>query len=820
MVFDASTATLRFLAQGGEMGALTRAHDWRASALGEPAAWPQSLKTAVRLLLNTRHPMLVFWGPEHIQLYNDSFAQSIGPDHHPRALGRAGRDSWPSIWPILGPQVNKVMLGQGATWNENALVPITRNGQHEDGYWTYSYSPIDEPAAPNGVGGVLVVCNETTAIVQAQQQKCRDLDLLQTMFQRAPGAIALLSGPQHRFELVNEACMALIGRSDLVGKRVIEAAPDAVEQGFIRLLDRVYSSGEAYVGKDVVVSVHPTGSGDATQRVIDFIYQPVRGDDGCVSGIFVQANDITERKRAQDQLQSWNQELEKNVALARRERDRAWNYSSALMVVATSDGVFREVSPAWSRVLGHDTGDVVGHSFVEFLHPEDVAKTLAVLSVALQRHVNSFKNRYRHKDGSYRWISWDTAFEDGLIFGFGRDITLEQEQAQALALASERLRQAQKMEAVGQLTGGLAHDFNNLLTGISGSLELLERRALSGQLDADTVLKYTVVARGAAQRAASLTHRLLAFSRQQTLAAEYTDVNALVEGMKELVARTVGTAIDTQTSHGHNLWPVLVDQNQLENALLNLCINARDALPDGGKLTIETANIQLGEQEGLALGLERGDYVSLAVVDSGTGMTPAVVERAFDPFFTTKPPGEGTGLGLSMVYGFAKQSGGQVRLQSAPGKGTRAVIYLPRHFGEPGGLAAVADFADSQFDGHGQTVLLVDDDASVRMFVAEILNEHGCVVLQAESAARALEILHSGVQLCLLVSDIGLPGGTNGRQLAEAARTLRPQLKVLFITGYARPDAWGGARLPQGMEILVKPFTAEALASRVELLLG
>ena len=801
------------------MGALIRAHDWQSSALGAPSAWPQSLKTAVRLVLNTQHPMFIFWGRELIQLYNDSYAQSIGPERHPSALGQAGRECWHEIWPIIEPQIEKVMLGHGATWNENALVPITRHGLREDAYWTYSFSPIDDPAAPNGVGGVLVICNETTAIVLAQQKKAQDLKLLESMYLRAPCAIAILTGPEHRFELVNEAYKALTGQSDLIGKAVVEALPEAARQGFVELLDRVFRTGEPYTGKDIAIMLRRTGGLDEEERIIDFIYQPVMDQDGRVSGIFVQANDITERKQAQNQLKSWNAELEKSVALAKRDRDRAWNHSSDLMIVGTKDGIFLDVSPAWTRLLGHGTDEVIGHSFTEFLHPEDVGRTQAVLGVVQQRNVTSIKNRYCHKDGSYRWILWDSALEDNLVFAFGRDITLEEEQAQALVLASERLRQAQKMEAVGQLTGGLAHDFNNLLTGISGSLELLTRRAQSGQVDADTVLKYTAIARGSAKRAASLTHRLLAFSRQQTLAAEYTDVNALIEGMRELISRSVDTAIDIQTSQQRNLWPVLVDPNQLENALLNLCINARDALPDGGTLLIQTANIQVDEKEAPDLGLERGDYVTLAVVDSGVGMTPAVMERAFDPFFTTKPLGEGTGLGLSMIYGFARQSGGQVKLESAPGKGTRAVIYLPRHVGGPEGQVSEQDFGNSQFQGHGQTVLLVDDDANVRMCVAEILTEHGCQVLEAGDAAQALQILRSGERLALLVSDVGLPGGMNGRQLADAARALRPKLKVLFITGYARLDTWGGKGLPQGMEILVKPFTLDELAKRLELLL-
>ncbi|RYI88798.1 MAG: response regulator, partial [Acetobacteraceae bacterium] len=377
----------------------------------------------------------------------------------------------------------------------------------------------------------------------------------------------------------------------------------------------------------------------------------------------------------------------------------------------------------------------------------------------------------------------------------------------------EALRQSQKMEAVGQLTGGIAHDFNNLLTGISGSLELLQTRMAQGRLT--ELDRYINAAQGASRRAAALTHRLLAFSRRQTLEPRPTGINALVAGMEELVRRTVGPAVTIEVVGAAGLWPALVDPNQLENALLNLCINARDAMPDGGRLTIETANVQLDRKATALRELAPGHYVALSVSDTGTGMTPEVIAKAFDPFFTTKPLGQGTGLGLSMIYGFARQSGGQVRIYSEVGQGTTVRIYLPRHLGEAEAAEAPEPLPDAPRAGSGETVLIVDDEAPIRMLVADVLEDLGYVAIEAEDAAAGLAILRTTARVDLLVTDVGLPGGMNGRQLADAGRALRPGLKALFITGYAENAALGHGQLEPGMQVLTKPFAMEALATRI-----
>jgi CheY-like chemotaxis protein len=373
------------------------------------------------------------------------------------------------------------------------------------------------------------------------------------------------------------------------------------------------------------------------------------------------------------------------------------------------------------------------------------------------------------------------------------------------------------MEAIGQLTGGLAHDFNNLLTGISGSLELLRARIAQGRLrDLD---RYITSAQSATSRAAALTHRLLAFARRQTLDSRTVDVNRLIAGMEDMLRRTVGPAIELETVLSASLWPTLCDPNQLETAILNLCINARDAMPDGGRLTVETQNSWIDERSAKERDLQSGQYVAICVTDTGSGMTPEVLARAFDPFYTTKPMGQGTGLGLSMVYGFTRQSNGQVRLYSEVGSGTTVRIYLPRHFGEAEAEAEPPQFEAMAHAGAGETVLIVDDEPTVRMLITEVLEELGYAAIEAADSVSGMKVLNSDVRIDLLITDVGLPGGLNGRQMADAARGKRPGLKVLFITGYAENAAIGNGHLQPGMHVLAKPFAMDKLAARIKLII-
>ncbi|MET0337796.1 MAG: ATP-binding protein, partial [Caulobacter sp.] len=361
------------------------------------------------------------------------------------------------------------------------------------------------------------------------------------------------------------------------------------------------------------------------------------------------------------------------------------------------------------------------------------------------------------------------------------------------------------------------HDFNNLLAGISGAFEMIGTRLSQGR--SHDVEKYLAAGQGATRRAAALTHRLLAFSRRQTLSPKAIVINRLMTDVVDLVQRTVGPSITVETVAASGLWPTLVDANQLENAILNLCINARDAMPGGGKITIETGNKWLDQRTAAERGMDPGQYVTVCVSDTGVGMEKAIQERVFDPFFTTKPIGEGTGLGLSMVYGFARQSHGHVRIYSEVGQGTMVCIYLPRHFGEEDAVESSGQAALDAHVGAGETVLIVDDEPTIRMLITDALAELGYTCAEAADGPTGLKILQSEARIDLLITDVGLPGGLNGRQVADAARALRPALKVLFITGYAENAVLNHGHIEPGMEVLTKPFAVTDLAGRVDRML-
>nr|WP_284700950.1 ATP-binding protein [Robbsia betulipollinis] len=509
-----------------------------------------------------------------------------------------------------------------------------------------------------------------------------------------------------------------------------------------------------------------------------------------------------------------NETLEARVTQRTQERDGIWNASRDLLGVTDAEGRWLSVNPAWKKLLCWNITEIVGRTSEWMEHPDDRQRTRLELGRLFSGEpATDYQNRFRTRDGSYRVFSWSAVPVEGKFYCSARDITEQQAAAEDLARTQEALRQSQKMEAVGQLTGGLAHDFNNLLTGITGSLQLLGTRVAQGRYQ--DVDRYIDAAQGAAKRAAALTHRLLAFSRQQTLDPRPTDVALLVADMTELIEHTAGPAIAVRVTAADALWPTLVDPNQLENALLNLCINARDAMPDGGELHIETQNLALDNRALCERDLPPGQYLVINVSDTGTGMSPEIIAKAFDPFFTTKPIGQGTGLGLSMIYGFARQSGGQVRIHSHEGLGTTVRLYLPRYLGivdaEP-----VFDTVTAPRARQGETVLVVDDEPTIRMLVTEVLEELGYAAIEASDGASGLNILRSNARIDLLVTDVGLPGGMNGRQMADMARVGRPDLKVLFITGYAESVVIGNGNLPPQMHVVTKPFLMEALASRIK----
>ncbi|AMM14831.1 hybrid sensor histidine kinase/response regulator [Burkholderia sp. PAMC 28687] len=621
---------------------------------------------------------------------------------------------------------------------------------------------------------------------------------------------------------------------NLRGKWVTEFAPN-LEPFWFETYGHVAKTGEPTIFENYA---------EAFQRWFDV--RAVRVGDPADRQIAILFNDVTARREA-------DQRLRVSEALARQNAERVQLALAAGAIIGTwhwdlLNDRFK-VDEAFARAFGLDPAlgrdGIPLAQIIANAHPDDQGGLAAAINEAIARGGHyAHQYRVRRVDGNYYWIEANGRVDlgpDGTPLSFPgvvidvearRNIEDERDRAIAalrflnenleqrvaersaeLMQAEEKLRQSQKMEAVGQLTGGLAHDFNNLLAGISGALELMRLRIAQGRVtDLD---RYMVAAKGATERAAALTHRLLAFSRRQTLDPRPTNVDMLVNGMTELIRRTVGPSITIETMRAQELWPALVDASQLENALLNLCINARDAMPEGGRIIIETANRSLDRQAARAYDIPEGQYLTLSVSDTGIGMTPEVMARVFEPFFTTKPIGQGTGLGLSMIYGFAQQSGGLVRLHSNVGQGTTVRLYLPRHTGVVAGGAEVASNVPAAFAHDGETVLVVDDEVTVRMLVADVLMELGYTVVEAADGVAGLKALRSNRNIDLIITDVGLPGGMNGRQMADAAQALRPDVKTLFITGYAEAAVIGDEALGPGMKILTKPFSIDALAARV-----
>jgi PAS domain S-box-containing protein len=515
------------------------------------------------------------------------------------------------------------------------------------------------------------------------------------------------------------------------------------------------------------------------------------------------------------------------------------------------------LSPKFLLLYGLPEFDGLYQTWLKCIFREDIPRLIDLIDTAFAekaRHSHAEFRIVRPCDGGLRWmearnvIFYDAEGRPVRVVGVNVDVTerkraiaqlrsftetleervhertreLEAEN-EARRKAEEALRQAQKMDAVGQLTGGVAHDFNNLLTIIQGGLDMIGRQisTLDGSPAVSRILRGKDMAIEGVRRAAKLTSRLLAFARQQPLDPKTIDPNKLVSGVCELLRRTLGEAVLLETVLAGGLWRTHVDANQLENALVNLAVNARDAMPGGGKMTIETANCHLDEAyvSGLTESVSVGQYVMIAVADSGLGMDRTTLEKAFEPFFTTKGVGKGTGLGLSQVYGFVRQSAGHVRIYSELGEGTTVKIYLPRHVGAEEHATEISGPSDPIQAVGAESILLVEDDEALRAYGVELLNDLGYSVLAAANAAGALEIIERGHKIDLLFTDVVMPGGMNGRELANEAMRRRPGLKVLFTTGYTRNAIVHRGRLDPGLQMIGKPFTYQELGTRIRAIL-
>ena len=946
----------------GTLATLIAEHDWAATPLGPRNGWPTPLRDAVAMMLAAPLPMVLFWGPELIAIYNDAYALGVG-DRHPAALGGTAPEKWAHIWDEVGPVIRGVRESGAPRFTRDGKFPRWRSGKPRIAQLDISYSAIrDSDGSP---GGTLCIVHETTERAHAVDAANAERERLAAMFEQAPSFMAVLREPGHIFELVNAAYSQLIGHRDVIGLPVLKALPEVATQDVTALLDQVVETGEPYVGRAVPVTLRSAIEGQTELRLLDFIYQPIRNPAGEVTGVFIEGNDVTDRVRAEEELElsrsslqlatetaeigTWDLDLVTNkltwsprtkqmfgvapdaectmddfyTSLHPDDREatreafeatldpaRRATYDVEYRTIGRQDGLIRWVAakgrglfddngrcvraigtvlditqnkaaqeelreseerfrsladsaPAliwmcdedgalvfanrWhEETFGRPVTELMGEGWQSIIHPEDQDGFVADFDQAF-KHRAPFSRDVRVIDrrGVTRWLHSEARprESDGRFVGYvGCDVDITEvhlasevlergivERTKELAATNRQLstqieererveatlRQMQRLEAIGQLTSGVAHDFNNLLTVILGNVDLVARAAAEAKLDEKTRQRLGYM-RTAAERGATLTAQLLAFSRRQRLEARPVDLNDTVIGMRDLLQSSMGGSVRLEARLRPDLWPALVDPTQIELIILNLAINARDAMAVGGSLVVSTDNIRLGEPE-RPEEPPPGDYVLIAVTDNGSGMTPEVRDRAFEPFFTTKPVGKGSGLGLPQVFGFAKQSGGGVAIETKLGEGTSVRVYLPRapERRRTPRLAAFEQPPEQPGEIRGRHILVVDDDPPVREITATMLRTMGAAVAETGSGGSALEALGQE-QFDLLVVDFAMPG-MNGAELAAICAKKWPQLPILFATGYADLSALSGVSEER---IVQKPFRGGELQRKVGRLLA
>lgn len=796
--------------RGGETGAAIRQFDWSQTSVGPREHWPSLLHSTLSLVLESPESLYLLWGPQKQFFFNDAYRPVLGP-RLAHALGQTIETLWADAWPDVQPMVEQAFRGQ-ACRHEDLPVNMQRYPGEELTWWSFSMSPIFDERQEQ-VLGVLCHTVETTARVRLglharlTESRLRETRELNTRVLASSNDCIKVLDLDGQLSFMSEGGLRVMEVSDF---NAIAGCPWPDFWQGQGNLDAQAAIAAAQAGESArFQGAANTLAGNA--KWWDVQVTPMLDEAGQPEKILCISRDITATREAEEQLRRLNESLEQRVQERTQERDRIWQLSTDLMLVADFNGRIVAVNPAWTRLLGWQRHELEGSSFYDFIHPQDsVAAVNACTELALGQSFSRVENRFRHKDGSYRWVSWSAVPDPQHLHAVGRDIQAEREAAQALRKTEDILRQAQKMEAVGQLTGGVAHDFNNLLTVIRSSTDLLrrnlseERRQLYIDAISDTV-----------DRASKLTAQLLAYARQQNLRPETFDVGVSVQLLAQMINPLIGACIELRIELPQQACCIHADAGQFDTALINMAVNARDAMQGEGLLVIaveRVAQIPASASQGA----QSGDFVAVSLTDTGAGIDPQQIERIFEPFFTTKEVGKGTGLGLSQVFGFAKQSGGGLVVHSQPGQGTRFTLYLPRSEAVVSPVAAPRP-GPLQVDGQGATLLVVEDNPEVGVLLAQALNELGYQTEWATSAIEALRRLSQepgGFQA--VFSDVVMPG-MSGIELATRIRSDYPGLPVILTSGYSPALAQGQTR---EFVFLQKPYSVAALAQALSAAIG
>jgi PAS domain S-box-containing protein len=737
-------------------------------------------------------------GPEHVfEFANATYRRLFGDRDF---IGKTVRDAFPDLADQDFFDLLDRVYESGERFVASGIVIHLKvaDGSTEERFLDFIYEPVTDGAGR--VSGIFVEGHDVTDTRRAEAALSESEERLKR---------ALEAGELGAWELDLDTLSAWRSEQHdrIFGYETL--LPDWTYGAF---LDHVVPEDREWVDAKFQAAIAGTGIWDFECRVRRadgeerWIWAQGRVDStpaGKAERIKGTVRDVTERRAVEDRLRELNEGLELRVAERTAERNRVWEMSRDLFAVMGFDGHLKAINPAWESTLGRDTETLLALPFPEQVHPDDHSAVKAMMERLLKGEtVERFEDRLHHADGTWRWISWTLVPEGDVFYAVGRDVTPEKEAASELEHAQEALRQSQKMEAMGQLTGGVAHDFNNLLTPIIGGLDMLQRNGLGGEREQRLIAG----AMQSADRAKTLVQRLLAFARRQPLQPTAVDVSRLITGMSDLVASTSGPQIRVVAEAAPDLPPAKADLNQLEMALLNLGVNARDAMPDGGtiRITASLEHVTVGHRSGL----RSGQYICLSVADTGVGMDDETRRRAIEPFFSTKGIGKGTGLGLSMVHGLASQLSGALTIESRIGVGTNIELWLPMGEAQQK-LGGEVQQASPRFAAKG-TALLVDDEDLVRMSTADMLSDLGYAVVEAESAEEALRLLRGGVKLDLVVTDHLMPGMT-GTELAHIIRSERPEVEILIVSGYAEAEG-----IAPDLPRLTKPFRRDDLAAKLQ----